>query len=168
MSSIQSPPVLSAQQLTEGLARNTRVIASQVAGLSHSDSLIQPSVRGNCLNWVLGHIAVHRDFMLEALCLDKVLDDAAQARYDRGSEPILGEDDGVLTLDALMEAIKEAQRRLALALGLATAVELNQIAPGSEPSTAAEHVTFLYWHESYHVGQTELLRQLAGTDDQVI
>jgi uncharacterized damage-inducible protein DinB len=168
MSSIQSPPVLSAQQLTEGLARNTRVIASQVAGLSHNDSLIQPPVRGNCLNWILGHIAVHRDFMLEALGLDRVLDDAALSRYDRGSAPILREDDGVFTLDALLEAINEAQSRLALALEQATTSDLNQLAPGSEPSTAAEHVCFLYWHESYHVGQTELLRQLAGTDDQVI
>jgi hypothetical protein len=29
-------------------------------------------------------------------------------------------------------------------------------------------VFFLYFHETYHVGQTELLRQLAGKNDQVI
>jgi len=168
MTRLQSPAVLGAQQLTEGLARNTRVIASQVAGLTHSDSLLQPPVRGNCLNWVLGHIAVHRDFMLEALCLDKVLGDAALSRYDRGSAPILEEDEGVLTLESLVEAINEAQTRLSVALEQATTSDLNQPAPGSEPSTAAELVCFLYWHETYHLGQTELLRQLAGTDDQVI
>jgi uncharacterized damage-inducible protein DinB len=168
MTSLQPPPVQNARQLTDALERNTQIIARQVAGLSHSDSLIQPPVRGNCLNWVLGHIAVHRDFMLEALCLDRVLDDAAKARYDRGSAPILGEDEGVLTLDTLLEAINEAQRRLAQALGRATEGDLNLPAPGSEPSTVAEHVSFLHWHETYHLGQTEFLRQLAGTDDQVI
>jgi hypothetical protein len=29
-------------------------------------------------------------------------------------------------------------------------------------------VFFQYFHETYHVGQTELLRQLAGKNDQVI
>jgi hypothetical protein len=26
----------------------------------------------------------------------------------------------------------------------------------------------LYWHEAYHTGQTEYLRQLAGKDDCVV
>jgi hypothetical protein len=29
-------------------------------------------------------------------------------------------------------------------------------------------LAFLNWHEAYHVGQLELLRQLAGKNDQVI
>jgi hypothetical protein len=29
-------------------------------------------------------------------------------------------------------------------------------------------VAGLHWHETYHVGQLELLRQLAGTDDAII
>jgi hypothetical protein len=29
-------------------------------------------------------------------------------------------------------------------------------------------IAFMYFHETYHTGQTELLRQLAGTDDKVI
>ena len=168
MTSSPSPTVFNARQLSEALAVNTRVIARQVAGLTHSDSLLQPPVRGNCLNWVLGHIVVHRDYMLVDLGLARVLDDAAIARYDRGSAPILGDDDGVLKLDGLVAAISEAQARLAMALEQATEGELNLPAPGSEPSTVAKHVCFLYWHESYHVGQTEFLRQLAGTNDQVI
>jgi len=27
---------------------------------------------------------------------------------------------------------------------------------------------FLYFHDSYHVGQTEILRQATGTDDKII
>jgi uncharacterized damage-inducible protein DinB len=34
--------------------------------------------------------------------------------------------------------------------------------------TLANRLFFLYFHETYHTGQTELLRQLAGTDDKVI
>ena len=31
-----------------------------------------------------------------------------------------------------------------------------------------ERLMFNAWHESYHTGQAEYLRQLAGTDDKVI
>ena len=34
--------------------------------------------------------------------------------------------------------------------------------------TVAERLLFLAWHEGYHVGQTEYLRQLSGKDDKII
>lgn len=168
MIAVQPPPALTAPELAEAFARNVRIINRQVAGLTHADSLRQPPVRGNCLNWVLGHIAVHRDFILEALGEAKILGDAALVRYDRESAPILGEEDGVLPLATLLAAIDQAQAQIAATLVRATTADLTQQAPKSEPATVAEQVFFLYWHETYHVGQTEYLRQLAGTDDQVI
>lgn len=39
---------------------------------------------------------------------------------------------------------------------------------GSNARVIARPVTFLYRHETYHTGQTEYQRQLAGTDDHVI
>ena len=50
--------------LANGFESNTWVILKQVEGLTHEDSLIQPPFRGNCLNWVLGHIADNRNTML--------------------------------------------------------------------------------------------------------
>jgi uncharacterized damage-inducible protein DinB len=35
-------------------------------------------------------------------------------------------------------------------------------------TTLGQLIFFLFWHESYHVGQPEYLRQLAGKDDKVI
>ena len=43
------------------------VVKQQVDDLTHEDSLLQPPFRGNCLNWVLGHIVVHRDKALVTL-----------------------------------------------------------------------------------------------------
>lgn len=163
-----APPVLTTEQLAEAFARNVRVLGRQVAGLTHADSLLQPPMRGNCLNWVLGHIAVHRDFILEAMGQAKILGDAPLARYDIESPPVLDDDEGVLPLETLLDAINRAQTAIAAALERATAADLAAVAPGSEPATVAEQVFFLYWHETYHVGQTEHLRQLAGTDDKVI
>lgn len=168
MTVTQSPAILTAEQLANAFATNTRTIARQLAGLTHADSLLQPPVRGNCLNWVLGHIAVHRDYILEAMGEEKVLGEASIARYDRGSEPILGEEESVLPLDTLLNAIDRSQDRIAAALARATSDSLAQEAPKSEPATVGRQVFFLYWHETYHTGQTELLRQLAGTNDKVI
>lgn len=168
MSATPSPSILSAQGLADMFATNTRVLGRQTEGLTHADSLLQPPVRGNCLNWVLGHIVVHRDYVLEAMSEEKVLGDDAIARYDRESEPITSDEPGVLPLETLLEALNTTQERIADALSRATDQSLAEPAPKSEPATVARQVTFLLWHESYHVGQTELLRQLAGTDDKVI
>jgi hypothetical protein len=168
MTITQPAPVLTTQQLADGFARNVRMLSRQVAGLTHADSLLQPPGRGNCLNWVVGHIAVYRDFILEALGEEKILGDAALARYDAGSEPVLGEGEGVMPLETLLAAIERSQGLIAAALTNATAVDLAQQAPTSEPATIAEEICFNYWHEAYHIGQTEFLRLLAETNDQVI
>lgn len=163
-----SPPVLSAAQLAQSYGTNTRWIATQCAGLTHADSLLQPAVRGNCLNWVVGHIAVHRDYILQALGQPKVLGDAILPTYDRGSAPILVDGPGVLPLETLLDAIAQSQTALTEALTTISAEHLTQQAFDDGPQSVATMVTFLFWHESYHTGQTEYLRQLAGTDDQII
>lgn len=43
------------------------VIRRQTAGLTHEDSLLQPSHGGNCLNWVVGHITIARANILALL-----------------------------------------------------------------------------------------------------
>lgn len=168
MTVTQGPPIFSAHQLAEFFATNTKVINWQTAGLSHEDSLIQPQVRGNCLNWVLGHVVVHRDYVLEALGEEKVLGDDQASRYDRESAPIVGDEEGVLPLETLLDALSQTEERIVAALNRITPEHLQQEAPKSEPATVGWQVTFLWWHETYHIGQTEYLRQLAGTDDKVI
>ena len=46
---------------------NLHVVRRQTEGLSHEDSLIQPPFRGNCLNWVLGHIVATRNQIMTLL-----------------------------------------------------------------------------------------------------
>ena len=48
-----------------GLTYN--VIHRQLDGLTNEDSLLQPSFRGNCLNWILGHIVFSREPVLAFL-----------------------------------------------------------------------------------------------------
>jgi len=71
--------MISPQDLAEAFGLNLRVLKMQAAGLSHQDSLLQPPFRGNCLNWVLGHIAANHDKVLAAFGEAGFLNQAAGA-----------------------------------------------------------------------------------------
>ena len=144
------------------------VIKEQVDGLTHQESLLQLPFRGNCLNWVLGHIVVHRDKMLTMLGEERVWTEEQSALYGRDSAPITEDNsDKALPFVEIMAAFEKSHARLIAVLEGATPAELEIIPEGSK-STISKKLAFWYFHESYHTGQTEYLRQLAGKNDKVI
>jgi len=160
--------MITVAQLTAAFDRNVALLKTQADGLSHADSLRQPPFRGNCLNWVLGHLAENRDIVLQALGAEPVLGAAAD-RYARESDPITCDGPGVLPLEELLVVLTRSQEALAAALSRTTEEDLaKEIQRGQRTMPLSERIFFLYFHETYHVGQTELLRQLAGRDDKVI
>lgn len=160
--------MISPADLAGAFARNVAVIKMQADGLTHADSLLQPPFRGNCLNWVIGHIAASRDDVLEALGEGPAMG-AAGARYQRESDAVTAAGEGVLLLEELLARLDESQACIAAALERMDAESLaREIVAGERKTTVAKVVFFLYFHETYHVGQTELLRQLAGRNDKVI
>ena len=46
------------------IRRNQQFVKSVVSGFNQDDILLQLAGNSNCMNWVLGHIAVYRDAML--------------------------------------------------------------------------------------------------------
>ena len=160
--------MITASQLAEAFSRNLWVIQTQTEGLTHEDSLRQLPFRGNCLNWVLGHVAQYRDQILTALNAEPVMGEADE-RYRRESDPIADDGAGVLRLEELLGILERSQVALAKALGCATEEYLREeVQAGARRVPRGERLFFFYFHETYHVGQTELLRQLAGKDDKVI
>jgi hypothetical protein len=161
--------MITAQQLANAFARNLMILHKQSQGLTHAQSLLQPDLPGNCLNWVLGHIAVNRIRLLDLLGEKSILSEAETARYRSGSKPIIADGEGVLRLETLLEALEHAQDRLTTALQRTT---LEKFIAGKQvdgrDTTLGEQVLGFYFHETYHTGQAECLRQLAGTDDKVI
>jgi len=154
--------------LIDNFAFNQNVIHRQTHGLTHADSLLQLPFRGNCLNWVLGHIVDNRNTVLKLIGAAPVFTKEEASIYGHGSDPITGEGKA-LRLERLLADLDESQKRIAAALGAispeAMAAEI-EIWKGKTP--LGEHLGFLNWHETYHVGQLELLRQLAGTNDAII
>lgn len=161
-----SGSVITHDDLLRAFDRNRRIIRLQTEGLDTSDSLIQPPFGGNCMNWVIGHVVVHRGKALTALGSEPVLDEETVALYDAESNPITGDGPGVLRLDALLETLEESQERLAASLPSADFDA--EIESRGRTTTLGSRVHFWYFHDTYHTGQTELLRGLAGRTDKVI
>jgi hypothetical protein len=157
-----------AQTLSHAFAQNLRIIEMQTDGLSHEDSLLQLPFRGNCLNWVLGHMVAGRNSALVLLDEPSLWSAADMSRYQTGSEAIT-RNEQALPLERLLADLSEAQRRIETALATASVDELaGPISFRGQEVPLAQALDGLHWHETYHLGQLELLRQLAGTDDAVI
>ena len=56
--------MIDAASLTMILQRNFGIIQRQIKDITHEQSLIQPPFRGNCMNWVLGHMVMSRQRIL--------------------------------------------------------------------------------------------------------
>jgi uncharacterized damage-inducible protein DinB len=142
-----------------------RVIHRQLNGLSNEDSFLQPPFRGNCLNWVLGHVVFSREAVLTELGEAFPWTEAEAARYMRNSEPVTSAEDA-LSLERLLSALEESQARILAGLKRVSDEDLEK--PAGDDETVGEQIAFSHWHETYHVGQLELLRQLSGKNDKVI
>jgi uncharacterized damage-inducible protein DinB len=155
-----------AETLAEYYGLTYRVIGRQLEGVTHEESLVQPPFRGNCLNWVLGHVIVSRDEALTILGEDLPWDESVAARYQRSSDPITSAEQA-LPLSQLRALLDESQSRMLAGLARLSP-ERTEGREGEDTDTIGERLTFANWHETYHVGQLELLRQLAGKNDKII
>ena len=121
------------------------------------------------MNWVVGHILTNRDSILKSLGEKPQLHDQEVEVYDRESMPIVEETEGVIPLEKMLDLLVYGQESIAAVLaGMDTEEFSKEIQVGEHKRTLGERLFFLYFHETYHVGQTEILRQLAGKDDKVI
>ena len=156
-------------QLIGFFALNLSLIQKQCNGLTHEDSLLQPPFRGNCLNWILGHILVGRDRVLRLLGEEPTLNDKVYARYETDSNPITEDEKHVLSLVDLLELLQTSQDRITAGMQRSSEEDLAKTSTTENSTkTVGDQIFGLYFHETYHTGQTEFLRQLAGKNDKVI
>lgn len=157
--------MLSRDELIKDFERNRRIVQAQCDGLSHADSLIQPPFASNCLNWTVGHLVVHRDKVLQTMGAEPVLDPETFSRYTNESDPVLEDGPDVRKLDELLAALDQTQQRLAEVIPTA---DLDADSGNERQPIVGQRVRFLYFHDTYHTGQTELLRAMASRADKVI
>ncbi|HEY2979538.1 MAG TPA: DinB family protein [Anaerolineales bacterium] len=161
--------MINAQLMADHFALSLRAIRSQTEGLTHAESLLQLPFRGNCMNWTLGHVLLCREELFDLLSAPRIFADDAFARYDQGSAPITQDEPGVIHLEELLELLDEQAPRLSeLIVNTSEETYATEVQVGENKRTIARRVLFYFFHESTHVGELSILRQLAGKDDQVI
>jgi hypothetical protein len=149
-------------------ARNVGIINAQANGLTHAQSLLQPPMRGNCMNWVIGHIVRSRLNVIGAAG-GPVPPGNNFARYERGNQPILADGPDVIPLPEQLARLGETQAALAAWLGGMAEADLDVELDWAGNRVSREYLLrFFHFHDTYHTGNLELLRQLAGVNDQVI
>ncbi len=148
--------------------RGYTVLKDQTNGLTHEDSLLQLPFRGNCLNWVMGHILASRSGVMQALGMTPIWSDELRKQYGRGSDPITPENSAsAYRLEDMLRDLDAAHAQIVDCLRSKTLADM--MLPSDRPNmTMGERIAQSVWHEGYHTGNTEALRQLAGKDDQVI
>jgi hypothetical protein len=161
--------MLSPADLARAYRRNSNLVLAQADGLGHADSLLQTPWRVNCFNWIVGHLIAGRNSVLEVLGAEPVGDPKALARYVRESEPITSDGPGVIQFADLLALLSITSDRIEASVPPVTEEWLAaEIAVGERTQTRAYRIHFLYFHDTYHTGQTEILRQVAGVGDKVI
>lgn len=161
--------MLTPRDFVDAYARNAGIVKRQCEGLTHQDSLLQPPCRGNCLNWIVGHVVEGRDALLQVLGEKPIISEAQAKRYGYGSEPVACEGADVMRLERMLALLEQSQKTIEARLAGITGDELAK--PGrfaGRDMTLAQRLLFQYFHDTYHTGQAELLRQLAGRNDKVI
>lgn len=161
--------MIDAEQLAKAFARNTAILQMQTAGLTHEESLLQTPYGVNCLNWTLGHILVYRDRVLTSSGGIPQSTAGELDRYLRESEPITEDGPGVLPLDQLVAAVAASQKAIDTAVaGLSDKEFSAESEVDGRMVKLSSRLHFDYFHDTYHTGQTEILRQVAGKGDKII
>jgi hypothetical protein len=149
---------------------NLFVVQKNTEGVTQEESLIQPAPGGNCMNFVVGHLLAIYNQALPTVGQEPVRVAGDLARYDRGAPPVTNAAEALAFRD-LVEGFAEATRRFDAGLGGLTSEVLDQPvaeSPSGNPDeTVRSLLATISMHQSYHAGQTGILRRIAGKEGAI-
>lgn len=140
---------------------STALYEKALAGLDREALLKRPGAGSNPLLWIAGHLASSRYGLAGAL--GHPLEFPLGKVFFRGAAP----DDlsALPEIGPILEAWRDISTVVMARLEQATAEELGAPSPRPFPiadSTVRGAVTFLAYHEGYHIGQLAYLRKWLG------
>ena len=161
-------PTPASKILSDLLQYNHEILHMHVKDITQAQSLLQLPFRGNCLNWVVGHILGVYGELLDAMELPGTLSLDEAKVYEYGSEP-LTDPARASDLDSMVKRMDTALAQIIDKLESLSPAELErEIRIWRGPVPLIEGLFYMQWHASFHTGQLEQLRQLAGKNDKVI
>ena len=140
---------------------NTWLIKQLIDGLTENESHLQLPFKTNCLNWILGHILSRRNHALELLSHPGFWDIETMSLYRTGSGPII-DNGNARSFKLLYSDLTASQDFLDTALEIKSQNDLAEVVEtdrGEKPIW--QHLKGLHWHETYLIGQLEILRAYA-------
>ncbi len=147
---------------------NVHAFERLVQGISHAESMVLPEFGVNNINWIVGHLIESRNELLEVVGLAPIWSAATRMKYQTGSQVVSEPDNPGVAFDRLVTDYLATQDLLVVRITEMTGEELNlEIGDGLQDSTIAETINGYIWHETYHIGQIELLRPMVGKTDKV-
>ena len=142
-----------------GTANN--YIKQKTEGLTHADSMLQLPIPANCMNWILGHIMVHRKQILGVIDGGTKPDEDEFALYGFGSEP-LADPDKAIPLETILARLDDLSDQVVAALEKMPESRLDEVYDEERGVTVDQQLHhYLVFHEAFHVGQLEPLYELA-------
>ena len=153
-----------------GLSQN--LIAGNTGGVSHEESLSQPSKAGNCMNWIAGHLLDARGIILGLLGGKPFLTAEESALYKRGSAGIKPGVKAVrferLTEGLATTAVQIAEKLQAAGQSfLDENLDLPNFPIPMQTKVRWAYLTLFLFHEGYHTGQLGISRRLLGKESFV-
>ena len=146
------------------------VTLANLEGVTHEESLVQPTRAGNCINWVFGHLVKSRNGVLKIVGQEPVWTTDDAERYKRGSDPLIDPSEAV-SLDRLREMHETSQERFRTGIVAMTEEVLTASIPDDQNpfnlETVGQMLAILNFHETYHAGQLGILRRILGKEGSI-
>lgn len=140
--------------------------ALNLDGLTHEQSLMQPSPGGNCANWILGHLMNVQNGVMNVLGEKPVWESSQLALA--GNDPITGPANAI-DWNTLRDKFLGSRERCLAAISALSEGALAESVPHPFGGTTsrAELLNLLAFHQTYHTGQLALCRRIAGLEGAV-
>lgn len=145
-----------------------RTLMLNLDEISVEDSLVRPGDSGNSINWIVGHITASRDIILKLVGQSAEFNKKETFPYRRGAT----EEDyqSLIPLDRILQSLDSSQKKLTDTLEKISMEQLEEKAAffdDSDEMTLFNRLSFLHFHEAYHVGQVGLLRRNLGREGMI-
>ncbi|NNF06431.1 MAG: DinB family protein [Candidatus Eisenbacteria bacterium] len=148
---------------------NATVLKTNLSGVSNEQSLCSSEHGPNCLNWIVGHIVNSRDGFLQVLNQDLTWTNGEGKMYGQGAD--FDPTNPAFSLEELMALYSTAGKRIRDGLEAFDLARLSEPAPfgvgPGDPGTLAKLFPSLIWHETYHTGQTGVVRRTLGLEGAI-
>lgn len=151
-------PTPKAQSVLQDYEFHTMLIHRFVDGITHEESIYQLPFEHNCMNWILGHIVTNRSHVLETVGAAHEWQDEVRALYHTETPPVTPESPSV-KFETLITYLDEGMKLLKAVLEDVSEEWLDENHSNYRgEKTRYTHVTSFHWHESFHLGQLEILK----------